>query len=85
MLHRSADPFFHPVRRAVSSEQGSDLALTNKTMHDASTWIGNDPDWPQDEYESYVMPVYSILRTQKGDAPCVSISHTSIKAFWDSP
>jgi len=30
--------------------------------------IGSAPDWPQDEYESYVMPVYTILRTQKGDA-----------------
>jgi hypothetical protein len=30
--------------------------------------IGNVADWPQDEYDSYVMPVYSILRQRKGEA-----------------
>jgi hypothetical protein len=30
--------------------------------------IGDDPDWPQDEYDSYVLPVYSILRQRKGEA-----------------
>ena len=38
-------------------------------MHD---WdpigVGGLEDWPEDEYDAYVMPVYAILRQQKGDA-----------------
>lgn len=30
--------------------------------------IGNVKDWPEDEYDAYVLPVYSILRQQKGEA-----------------
>lgn len=30
--------------------------------------IGNIADWPRDEYDSYIMPIYSILRQQKGEA-----------------
>jgi hypothetical protein len=38
-------------------------------MHD---WdpigVGDIEDWPQDEYDAYVMPVYSILRHRRGEA-----------------
>ena len=30
--------------------------------------IGDMEGWPEDEYDSYVMPVYSILRQQKREA-----------------
>jgi hypothetical protein len=30
--------------------------------------VGNTSDWPQDEYDSYVLPVYSILRQGKDEA-----------------
>lgn len=30
--------------------------------------IGEVQHWPEDEYDAYVMPVYSILRQQKGEA-----------------
>ena len=30
--------------------------------------VGDLPDWPDDEYDSYVMPMYSLLRQQKGEA-----------------
>src|SRR2546430_12707124 len=30
--------------------------------------IGDVEGWPEDEYDAYVMPVYSILRQQKGEA-----------------
>jgi hypothetical protein len=30
--------------------------------------IGDMKDWPEDEYDAYVMPVYSILRQQSGEA-----------------
>ena len=29
--------------------------------------IGDVEGWPEDEYDAYVMPVYSILRQQKGE------------------
>ena|SRR5215469_2496673 len=28
--------------------------------------VGDFPDCPEDEYDSYVMPMYSLLRQQKG-------------------
>jgi hypothetical protein len=30
--------------------------------------IGDLKDWPEDEYDSYVMPMYSLLRQQKSEA-----------------
>lgn len=30
--------------------------------------IGDVQDWPDDEYDSYVMPMYSLLRQHKGEA-----------------
>jgi hypothetical protein len=30
--------------------------------------VGAPPDWPENEYDSYVMPMYSLLRQQKGAA-----------------
>jgi len=30
--------------------------------------VGDLEDWPEDEYNAYVMPVYAILRQQKGEA-----------------
>jgi hypothetical protein len=29
--------------------------------------IGSVADWPEDEYDAYLMPVYSILRHRKGE------------------
>jgi hypothetical protein len=29
--------------------------------------VGSIADWPEDEYDAYVMPVYTILRHQKGE------------------
>jgi hypothetical protein len=30
--------------------------------------VGDFENWPEDEYDGYVMPVYSILREGKGEA-----------------
>ena len=30
--------------------------------------VGRLENWPEDEYDSYVMPMYSLLRQQKGEA-----------------
>ena len=30
--------------------------------------VGAMDDWPEDEYDAYVMPMYSLLRQQKGEA-----------------
>src|SRR5438105_14890385 len=38
-------------------------------MHDWDTiGIGAMDDWPEDEYDAYVMPMYSLLRQHKGEA-----------------
>jgi hypothetical protein len=30
--------------------------------------VGEMDDWPEDEYDAYVAPMYSLLRQQKGEA-----------------
>ncbi len=30
--------------------------------------VGEMDDWPEDEYDSYVMPMYSLLRQHEGEA-----------------
>jgi hypothetical protein len=42
--------------------------------------VGEDPNCPEDEYDSYVMPMYSLLRQQKGASAGVCLSCAGIRA-----
>jgi len=52
-------------------------------MHD---WdpigVGAMDDWPEDEYDGYVMPMYSLLRQRKTRRPFPRISHKYTSTSW---